>query len=414
VWGDLAQKLFSNTAEPIPMDEQVYWKLCPKTTNFPELSSANFVLRQNSEFREYSGKYRTLFDDYFTFGFWSFPENGFSNSTIVLNDSESVHTVLKAAKTIYIPEESYFKSMKLGQENDISVKVLSMHGLTKNSSGYELQHFDDVVLTQDIAKSLEYEQSYGHVLINGIVSDFIRRSTWFPTLTAVKLYEVSSCELLMSIIGIVVNERFNEGPSLALMGTVEEIKKETMQIVELLQRKAYIDSTITDGFADQIALAIECLRPILAIDEGNLFYMHPSIFIELLEAGLDNSLDKHDSLVAVLKLVDKLPNVKDNMIADAKESTFLRKTGHFPERIFVALRKAIEEMHLTRLLNNPKYSSKIINLSNENAKEENHRKKIASKPDLNSIDVEGEDEQEVLSRVRRLNKRIKDFEQDGQ
>jgi hypothetical protein len=125
-------------------------------------------------------------------------------------------------------------------------------------------------------------------------------------------------------------------------------------------------------------------------------------------------LDKHDSLVAVLKLVDKLPNVKDNMIADAKESTFLRKTGHFPERIFVALRKAIEEMHLTRLLNNPKYSSKIINLSNENAKEENHRKKIASKPDLNSIDVEGEDEQEVLSRVRRLNKRIKDFEQDGQ
>ena len=218
VWGDLAQKLFSNTAEPIPMDEQVYWRLYPKTTKFPEVSSTNFILRQNSEFREYSGKYRTLLDDYFTFGFWSLPESGFSNSTIVLNDSQSVHTVIKAAKTIYIPEESHFKSMRLGQENDISVKVLSMNGLTKSNHRFELQHFSDVVLTKDVAESLKYEQSRGHVIINGIVSDFIRRSTSFPTLTAVKLYEVSSCELLMSIIGIIVNEKFNMGQSMSLMG----------------------------------------------------------------------------------------------------------------------------------------------------------------------------------------------------
>ena len=162
-------------------------------------------------FHEYSGKYHSLFDDYFAFGFWAFPDQGFSPSTVILNDSEKVNTVIRATKSIFIPERVYYKTMDFGKEKGVEAKVLSLHALCRGHFGYELQHMEDVVFTGTISSDLEAEKKKGNVLLNGIVSDFIRQSTRFPTLTEVELFEVSNNELLMSLIGIVIDERFDRG-----------------------------------------------------------------------------------------------------------------------------------------------------------------------------------------------------------
>ena len=192
---------------------------------------------------------------------------------------------------------------------------------------------------------------------------------------------------------------------------MKKLKKKRKNLV-LLLRKAYIDSTITDAFPDQITLAIECLRPILAIDEGNLFYMHPAVFIELLEAGLDSSLANNESLVTILKTVERLSTNKEEIIDGSEAALFFRKTGHFPERVLIALRKAVEEMHLARILNNSEHKGHVINLIKENGREDVPEKKTKPKHDLTSIDIEDTAEQDILNQVRKLNRRIRDFEQN--
>ncbi len=142
-------------------------------------TSANFILRQNAQFDEYTGKYNTVFDDYFTFGFWSFPNQGFSNSTIILNDSEKVNTVLRASKSLFVPDRIYYKEMDFGREK-VDAKVLSLYALSKGFSGYELDYREDIVFTEGLSNQLEAERAKGSVLIDGIVTDFIRRSIQFP------------------------------------------------------------------------------------------------------------------------------------------------------------------------------------------------------------------------------------------
>lgn len=414
-WGELAEKLFSRIADPIPGEEKVYWRLTPESNRCPVISSANFILRQNAEFHEYVGKYRTLFDDYFTFGFWSFPERGFSNSTIILNDSERVNTVIKASKSIYIPKDIYYKTMDFGREKGVEAKVLSLYGLCRGTSGYELRYQEDVVFTEGISSELEAEQKKGNVLINGIVSDFIRQSIWFPTLTEVELFEVSNNELFMSLIGIVIDERFSMRQEMASMGSVEDIKRETRKILDLLLKKSCLDETFADGILDQFSLAIDCLKPIVSIDQSELLYMHPAVFVALLENGLGDIIGKPEQLIATLRLLDKLESSSPKKTISTDETEFLKKSGHFPERVIPVLRKAIEEMHLSRLLKNPPYRACSNNsIAEESPSERNDDGSIKPRHSSDQVDIEEEKEQNFFRQVARLNRRTRDYERDSQ
>jgi hypothetical protein len=420
LWGEMAKRVFSPTAKPIPESGYAYWRLVSKTGKLPELSSMNFVLKQSGEFLDYQGKYSDLLHRYFTFGFWSLPEKGFSNSTVIINNDEAVRLVLKSSKTLFIPSQPYYLEMDFGREKGIDSKVVTLFGIVKGKSGYQLQTYKDVVLTKDVAISLDAEQRRGTVLINGIVCEFIRRSTWFPTLTAVDLYEISNFELFESIIGLVAHERHRNGSSLSTVGTVEEIRKETERVLQLLLPKAFLDKTIADSFPDQYTLALEYLKPMLVTDEEEVMYLHPSVLIALIENGLDRILDREHDIVNVLKVLDMIPRMTSADIYQSKTSKHFKDEGYFPERIYQALKPVVAQIDLMRFLERPRQESPSATTTQPAVASDNLQPKekrltaVRRSGHYTSVDIMDEDQQDVLKQIRELNKKLKEAARDGE
>jgi len=419
LWGDTAKKLFVPTAEPIPEEGYVYWKLQPGRSGQPaELSSMNFVLKQNAEMISYEGQACDSLEDYFTFCFWSFPERGFSDSTIVINDDREVHLVLKAAKSIYIPERTYISNMDLGKEKDMPVEMVTLWGLKKEQSRYELHRINDVVVTKNVARSLDDEESHGQFYINGIVSQFRKRERKFPTLTTVALYEVSHIELIMSVIGMVVLERFQESLSLSLVGTLDEIKRETEQVLRVLLRKATLDKTIGDSISDQFSTSLEYLNPLVTTDGNDVFFMHPSVFVALLERGLLDRLKKdNQSVINVLKLVDVVASGQNvAQIRTSKESEYLRSKGIFAEIVVSALGPAIKQIVFSRIARSQEFRASFEGEIDDKAVEGTPEieRPVSLHPDQasSSIEIATEKDQDIFENLRKEAKRLRKAQAD--
>jgi len=418
LWGEMAKKLFLPPAEPIPEEGYTYWKLAPESSRgsgrFPELSSMNFVLKQNADIKIYDGNASNNLEDYFTYGFWTFPKRGFCDSTIIINDEKQVHTVIKASKSIYIPIERYTQPMDLGREKQVPIGMLTLLGLTKEESRFRLQKIENVALQKDIARSLEDEKRSGHFFINGIVSEFRKRSFKFPTLMEVALYERSNFELFMSIIGVVVSQRFENGDALSRVGKIEDIEKETEHILKLLFQEAGLDKTIADSVPNLFQNALESLSPIVVTNDEDVFYMPPSVFIALFENGFIERLEnKRESLVNVLKVLDMIPTTSNTQILSSKECTYLKNNGLFPERIIISLRSAIDQIHLSQIMKRDVSETSYV-------KEEQSLDLLLDKKESRvrhsdyetHIDVITEKEQELFRYLREEEKKVRDAKRD--
>jgi len=396
LWGERAKNLFSPRAEPIPEEDYVFWKMACERRPLPELSSMNFVLKQGADLTIYQGAGCECFKRYFTFGFWCFPERGFSDSTIIINDDSTVHLVLKASKSLYIPERIYVKQMDLGLEKRVSVEMLTLWGLRKNESGYFLEKMENVVLTKGVADVLAEERNRGRFLVNGIVSEFRKRERRFPTLTSVALYEISNLELIMSVIGIVVSQRFQNNATMSHVGTLKNLKKETEHVLSLLLRKAILDKTIADSMPDQFSLALNYLRPVIVTDQNDVFYMHPAVYVSLLSTGLTYRLLKDDiTTVNLLKIVDMIPTKSDREVLRSRESDYLKGNGIFLEILLPSLKIAIRQMQISRFL---RKTPEIPEIKPEKEIQEIQSKREIVQPSIKepAIDILGREDQAIL------------------
>lgn len=388
LWGDTAKKLFVPTAEPIPEEGYVYWKLAPSISGRPaELSSMNFVLKQNADMLSYEGQACDSFEDYFTFCFWSFPER------------------------------TYVSNMDLGKEKDMPVEMVTLWGLKKEQSNYALHRISDVVLTKNVARSLEDEEKRGQFYINGIVSQFRKRERKFPTLTAVALYEVSNIELMMSVIGMVVLERFQESSSFSLVGTLDEIKKETENVLRILLRRATLDKTIGDSISDQFSTSMEYLNPQVITDGNDVFFMHPSVFVALLEQGLLDRLKKDkQNIVSALRLLDVVASGESaTRIRSSKESEYLRSKGIFAEIVVSALRPAIDQIMFSRIARSREFRASFEGTIADKEAEPSQRvrKSNTLHPDrIASIDVVTEKDQDIFQNLREEVKKLRKAQAD--
>ena len=265
-----------------------------------------------------------------------------------------------------------------------------------------------------IHSSFEAEQKRGQVIINGVVADFIRRSTKYKLLTAVDLYEISNFELFKSIIGIVSTNKFFNGKSLSYVGTMETIKQEAMDVMNLLLRVSYLDTTIGDCF-DLFSTALNYLKPILTLDTDQVFYMHPSVLISLIENQLEKILDNNEDRANVLRFLDLMGNEKNTNIFNSDEAHYLKNRGYFPKRIIYALKPTIEQIHLSRMLKKS-WAPSIIN-EKEEPKVVKPLQTRSSKSDMNTrsiIAILTPDQADFLNRIKERRKKVKNAEKDSQ
>jgi hypothetical protein len=413
LWGERARSLFSPRAEPVPEEDYVYWKMvCERRRRLPELSSMNFVLKQSADLTIYQGADCECFKQYFTFGFWCFPESGFSDSTIVLNDDSAVHLVLKASKSLYIPGRTYVKEMDLGLEKRVPVEMLTLWGLRRKEGDYYLHRIDNVVLTKGTADALEEEQDRGRFLVNGIVSEFRKRESRFPTLTSVALYEISNLELIMSTIGIVVSQRFQNDRTMSRVGTLGEVKTETEHVLKILLRKASLDRTFADSMPDQFSLALNYLGPIVVTDKIDVFYMHPSVYVSLLSTGLIHRLLKDDITTAnLLKIVDMIPVKSDREILRSEENDYLKSHGIFLEILLPSLKIAIRQMQISRFL---RKTPEILEAKSEEEIQETPSKGEIVLPSIkeSAIDVLTKEDEDILRYLEDYERKLRKARRD--
>lgn len=418
-WGEMARKIFSSSADLFAEEEFVIWKLSQKTGRTSELSSMNFVLRQNGAFQTYEAIYRDTLKDYFTYAFWAFPRAGFSDSTVINHDDETVRSVLKSSKSLYIPGKPIWVKMDVGREKGVEVKTVPLLELIRTKAGYDLRKQEQIVLTKGIADSLDAEEARGKVIINGVVDDLIRRSLQYRLLTEVELYEVSHCGLIMSLIGIIAADRFYKGGSFSRIGDLEEIRTETMSLLGVLLRRGPLDKTLGDSL-NQFETALEQLKPIITVDKGDALYMHPSVFIALLENGYNNLLSKEETLASILRLLDVMHNESLATALRSEESMLLRKNNCFPYRVIQALRPALEQMILARVLKNPP-----VSIIEESAKEENansepintsRRPSVLYRSDdrYDGIDVATKRQTKFLRKLREKDRNLRNLEKDSE
>jgi hypothetical protein len=379
----------------------------------------NFVLRQNGMFQTYDAMYKEKLKDYFTYAFWAFPRMGFSDSTVVIHNDEMVRSVLKSSKSLYIPFKPVWTEMDVGPEKNVKVKTVSLIELVRTKAGYDLRRQESVVLARGIGDSLDAEQARGKVIINGVVDDLIRRSLQYRLLTDVELYEVSNCELIMSLIGIIATDRFYDGGSFSRVGGIEEVKAETMGLLELLLKKSPLGKTMGDSL-NQFDTALDQLKPIITINKGDVLYMHPSVFISLLENGYNNLLSKEEALASVLRLLDIMYNKNLAAALQSEESVSLRKNNCFPDRVIQALRPALEQMCLARILKNPPFRIKEESTNKENTNPEPIR--TPSHPSVlrrsndgqDLIDVATKSQAKFLRKLQEKYRKLYDLEKDSE
>ena len=71
LWGSLAQELFSPQSKPFEENEYTFWRLQPNKGRFPELSSMNFILRNDTEWKKENDEETVnLIIKYFKFFYW--------------------------------------------------------------------------------------------------------------------------------------------------------------------------------------------------------------------------------------------------------------------------------------------------------------------------------------------------------
>ncbi len=225
----------------------------------------------------------------------------------------------------------------------------------------------------------------------------------------------------MSLLGIIIDERFGKREQMASMGSADEIQKDMGRILDLLLEKSCLDETFADAVPDQFVMAIDCLKPIVTIDQSELLYMHPAVFVALLENGLGSIIGKPEQLVATLRLMDKLLLSLEEPFFSTDETDYLKKSGHFPESVIPVLRKAIEEIHLSRLLKNPSYRASADNSTIRKAQDvtespipQNRDTLITPNRNFDQISAIAENQQDFFKRVVRLNKKTQEYERDSQ
>jgi hypothetical protein len=349
LWNQGAIALFSPTSDFLAEDK-VFWEIpSPSQHLGPQYSSLNFILRYGADPRTAPTHYKDIMEMYFRYGFWSFPRPGFSCCTHMIHGSDHISTILKVAKSIYALGETFEEEIRIGF-NEFRATMIRLIGLTKRNGQFRLSD-TYAVLTYDVAREIERFRGRGF-FVNGVISEFRRRSGGFYTFTTVAELGYADLDLIKSVIGMVVADRFQRGDSLTSVGTMEEVRTETEELIERLWPAGQLTTpTMADGLKDLFENALLDLRPIIMNDGEEVLFIHPNLFSCLTEFDLFGRLRRiENGLLYALRLLELISTNTDNPM-NTPETAYLQQKGITIDLLRRALTRSVEGIRFSRALN---------------------------------------------------------------
>jgi len=349
LWNKGAIDLFSPTSEFLTEDN-VFWEIpSPSQRLGPQYSSLNFVLKYGADPHTAPTQYNDIMEMYFKYGFWSFPRPGFSCCSHMIHGINRISTILKVAKSIYALGETFEKDIRIGF-NQFRGTIIRLTGLTKHKGEFKLSN-THAVLTYDVAREIERFRGKGF-FVNGVISEFRRQSGGFYTFTTVAELGYADLDLMKSVIGMVVADRFQRADSLASVGTIEEVRAETEELIEELWPAGQLTTpTMADGLKDLFESALLDLRPIIMNDDEEILFIHPYMFSCLTEFDLFGRLRRiENGLLYALRLLD-LNSTGTEDPSKTQEATYLRQRGITIDLLTRALIPSVKGIRFCRALN---------------------------------------------------------------
>jgi len=348
LWGERARSFFASE-EALSSEYETCWGLFPQDGGC-EFSSMNFLLRSHTREIQPNESTVELVRRGFVNGFWSFPRPGFACSAHLLHNQMRINTIIKVSKSVYSIERIE-PGCIMKEPDNIQVEKAKMWGLDFEDDNPVMKPVEAVLAT-DIAEEIELNYRNRSFFVNGVVSEFRRRAIRFPALTVVAQYGTNSIDLIESLICIVAMRNFERSAHSSYVGSVDELRAKTNEILKVLHKKVRYERTIGDFFPDLFDRALGELAPLFITDGRAVYYYHPCLMSTLSVSGIAPKIDSdHGALVRVLKMMDATTEKRTPMaLRMVKESDELVSSGYDKEEIIRCILKAFRFIEISKML----------------------------------------------------------------
>lgn len=305
---------------------------CWKTTddNTTELSSMNFILRNDSRWKQENNEQIVNFViKHFKFLYWNIPKtNQVKRNILLYHNYYKIFSTYYVNKTLFIVEE-----VKNSETIDIGYKKLRLRRASVSiffnpSVNYEFKSMD-CFITEDILNTISHSRK---LLLNGLLTTIRIDNLEHKILSSITASIQNSDELVNTIVGIVAAERFNLSGNLTL-GMMKEFEKQVFRICDRIIN--VIDNAIFYNLGLSFDKSMAYLFPtIIPYWDDYMYYIHPSILGMLAHFNKTEFLNKVDLLIDIVKILDQE-----------------RQEARFSEEADNIQKAGINKMHLLNYVN---------------------------------------------------------------
>ena len=348
LWNERARSFFASE-EALSPERETCWGLFPQDGGC-EFSSMNFLLKSHAREIQPDESTTEMVRRGFVNGFWSFPRAGFTCSAHFLHSQMYIRTVIKVSKSVYSVERiepGYIET----EPDGIQVEKAKLWGLDFEGDNPVLKPVQ-VVLATDIAEEIELSYRDRPFFVNGVVSEFRRRTIRFPALTVVAQYGTTSIDLIESLIFMVAMKNFELSAHCSYVGSVDELRAKTYEILKVLHKRVMYERTVGDSLPDLFDRALGELAPLLITDGRSVYYYHPCLRSALSLSGITPRIDSdHEALIHMLKTMDATTGRSTPMALRMLEgSSELVSSGYNKEEIIKCILKAFTFIEISKML----------------------------------------------------------------
>lgn len=268
-----------------------------KDKEMAELSSMNFILRNDTDWEEEDSKNTLdLVIQYLKFFYWNFPRPGqIMRSAMFYHDFHKIHSVYHVTKTVVIIENiEGFDIINLRYKS-LRLKIATIKQLIYSKNGYLLEELRCFV-TEEIANNINFKKT---VIVNAIITtigiDNVKHKVLSSLIEIIYNPEV----LLTTLIGFIAHERFNLSGD-TVIESIEEFEKEVMHIYGNFA--SLFSDLIIPNPGILFDKYIDNLKPILTCKDHKIYFLHPAFLGFLAQIDRFDLLKESNLLIDMIKL----------------------------------------------------------------------------------------------------------------
>lgn len=308
-WAEDAQQISLDTLRTLISQKDFFLRLEPSTRPIIH-STMNFVLSYGAEIFRTPTDLDEMLSKYFTYCYWVTPERGFSFSSHILHQRNSVRYVARVSKMPCVIERIGAPIVKTILNRKISVREAELT-IFKEENGRISTSVVRSFLPTEIMERIESEHDLRESFLNAVMFELLGKDYSIELITDVRDVGSSTYDLTQTMIGWLLSSRYAQNGNVSFVCEFQEVKSELQSVVRQMFTKIPLAKTLSDTIQlDTISnIALKALHPNYLSDGSRVYFLHPLIASFLIMKNRTNMLVGQEGLETRLPLVKFLERV---------------------------------------------------------------------------------------------------------